>query len=265
MLPTTITGSYPRPHWFDRSLRAIHSSPRWEIRCFREQYLDAVAAIIAEQEAAGLDIVTDGDSRFDLAVGGKSWFFYPIERLGGSAASATPRAAGSSQDLHPPGQILWEVQEAYQPASCETVDARSAGIHRALANRAAPVRPAGEVRRDLRPGAGDDAVERVLRRSTGEMVLELSDIMNAEFREHGRRRLPADPGGGAAASRPRRRRTAPTPTWSSSPRRSIGSWPGSRRRSGCTPAGAIRTSGGCIGRCRATSARCRICCSSMPT
>ena len=30
-----------------------------------------------------LDIVTNGDSRFDLAVGGKSWFFYPIERLGG--------------------------------------------------------------------------------------------------------------------------------------------------------------------------------------
>jgi hypothetical protein len=29
----------------------------------------------AEGDAiAGLDIVTDGDSRFDLAVGGKSWF-----------------------------------------------------------------------------------------------------------------------------------------------------------------------------------------------
>ena len=50
---------------------------------FREQYLDAVAAVINAQEAAGLDIVTDGDSRFDLNVGGKSWFFYPIERLGG--------------------------------------------------------------------------------------------------------------------------------------------------------------------------------------
>ena len=50
---------------------------------FREQYLDAVAAVINAQEAAGLDIVTDGDSRFDLAVGGKSWFFYAIERLGG--------------------------------------------------------------------------------------------------------------------------------------------------------------------------------------
>jgi hypothetical protein len=41
------------------------------------------ACIIAEKEASGLDIATDGDSRFDLTVGGKSWFFYPIERLGG--------------------------------------------------------------------------------------------------------------------------------------------------------------------------------------
>jgi 5-methyltetrahydropteroyltriglutamate--homocysteine methyltransferase len=43
-----------------------------------------VAAVInAQEEAAGLDIVTDGDARFDLAVGGKSWFFYPTERLHG--------------------------------------------------------------------------------------------------------------------------------------------------------------------------------------
>jgi 5-methyltetrahydropteroyltriglutamate--homocysteine methyltransferase len=39
---------------------------------FRKQYMDAVAAVINAQEAAGLDIVTDGDSRFDLAVGGTS-------------------------------------------------------------------------------------------------------------------------------------------------------------------------------------------------
>jgi 5-methyltetrahydropteroyltriglutamate--homocysteine methyltransferase len=43
--------------------------------------VDAVAYIINAQEAAGLVIVTDDDSRFDLAVSGKSWFFYPIERL----------------------------------------------------------------------------------------------------------------------------------------------------------------------------------------
>jgi len=57
--------------------RDDRSGRRWAIRYFREQYLDAVASIIAEQEAAGLDIVTDGDSRFDLTVGGKSWFFLP--------------------------------------------------------------------------------------------------------------------------------------------------------------------------------------------
>ena len=50
---------------------------------YREQYLDAVATILTEQDTAGLDILTDGDTRFDLQVGGKSWFFYVLERLGG--------------------------------------------------------------------------------------------------------------------------------------------------------------------------------------
>src|SRR5215469_12657805 len=75
VLPTTITGSYPRPLWFDRSLAGRSFKSALGDSLFREQYLDAVASIIAEQEAAGLDIVTDGDSRFDLTVGGKSWFF----------------------------------------------------------------------------------------------------------------------------------------------------------------------------------------------
>src|SRR5438045_9764363 len=83
VLPTAITGSYPRPLWFDRSLDGRSFKAALGDSLFREQYLDAVASIIAEQEAAGLDIVTDGDSRFDLTVGGKSWFFYPIEGLGG--------------------------------------------------------------------------------------------------------------------------------------------------------------------------------------
>src|SRR3954453_6517724 len=83
VLPTAITGSYPRSLWFDMSLNGRSFKSALGESLFREQYMDAVAAIINAQEAAGLDIVTDGDSRFDLAVGGKSWFFYPIERLGG--------------------------------------------------------------------------------------------------------------------------------------------------------------------------------------
>src|SRR5262245_1707852 len=87
IMPTAITGSYPRPLWFTESLRGRSFKAALGDSLFREQYLDAVACIINAQEAAGLDIVTDGDSRFDLAVGGKSWFFYPIERLGGLASS----------------------------------------------------------------------------------------------------------------------------------------------------------------------------------
>ena len=83
VMPTAITGSYPRPLWYDQNLNGRSFKAAMGDSMFREQYLDAVAAIINAQEAAGLDIVTDGDSRFDLNVGGKSWFFYPIERLHG--------------------------------------------------------------------------------------------------------------------------------------------------------------------------------------
>src|SRR6202171_4073175 len=92
VLPTAITGSYPRPLWFDASLAGRSFKTMLGDSLFREQYFDAVAAVINAQEAAGLDIVTDGDSRFDLAGGGKPWFFYSIERLGGiSGHPATPR------------------------------------------------------------------------------------------------------------------------------------------------------------------------------
>jgi 5-methyltetrahydropteroyltriglutamate--homocysteine methyltransferase len=104
ILPTTVTGSYPRPLWFDRSLDGRSFKAALGDSLFREQYLDAVASIIAEQEAAGLDIVTDGDSRFDLTVGGKSWFFYPIERLGGDRGPSRHLARLDGAAWPAPGQ-----------------------------------------------------------------------------------------------------------------------------------------------------------------
>ena len=83
IMPTAITGSFPRPLWFDASLQGRSFKAALGNSLFREQYLDAVAAVINAQEAAGLDIVANSDNRFDLAVSGKSWLFYPIERLGG--------------------------------------------------------------------------------------------------------------------------------------------------------------------------------------
>ena len=203
ILPTTVTGSYPRPLWFDRSLDGRSFKSALGDSLFREQYLDAVAGIIAEQEAAGLDIVTDGDSRFDLTVGGKSWFFYPIERLGGIEGHRDTSRGWMSRHGLRPGKILWEVQEAYQPGVVRReAHARPAGIHRPLEGGAAADRPAGEVRRHLRPGAGLDAVERVLRRRQGDDPRSLRHHERGVPRA-GRRRLPADPGRGAAAPQPR--------------------------------------------------------------
>jgi 5-methyltetrahydropteroyltriglutamate--homocysteine methyltransferase len=115
LLPTTITGSYPRPHWFTEELRGRPFKDALGDSRFREQYLDAVACLTREQEMAGLDIVTDGDSRFDLTVGGKSWFFYVIERLRGITGHVDRAQGGGWRGLRP-GHILHEVMEAYQPA-----------------------------------------------------------------------------------------------------------------------------------------------------
>jgi 5-methyltetrahydropteroyltriglutamate--homocysteine methyltransferase len=115
VLPTAITGSYPRPGWFNESLRGRAFKDALGDSVFREQYLDAVACLIREQERAGIDIVTDGDSRFDLTVGGKSWFSYPIERLGGITGHVDRSTAGGWSTIRP-GHILYEVMEAYQPS-----------------------------------------------------------------------------------------------------------------------------------------------------
>src|SRR4026207_2199468 len=115
ILPTTITGSYPRPQWFTEELRGRGFKDAMGDARFREQYLDAVSCLVREQEMAGLDIVTDGDSRFDLTVGGKSWFYYVIARLRG-ITGAQDRAPGGGWRALRPGHILYEVMEAYQPA-----------------------------------------------------------------------------------------------------------------------------------------------------
>jgi methionine synthase II (cobalamin-independent) len=182
-LATAITGSYPRPLWFDASLGGRSFKTAMGDSLFREQYLDAVAAVINAQEAAGLDIVTDGDSRFDLAVGGKSWFFYPIERLGGISGHRSTSQGWMGRHGLQPGHILWEVQEAYQPAIVKEKLTRGPlefaalwQIAQRLSDR--PVKfgticapgLAGMLWNEFYPDDKD-------------MVLDLCDIINAELRE----------------------------------------------------------------------------------
>ena len=72
LLPTTIVGSYPQPDWLiDRAMLTSHGPPRVRMReIWRvpELFLeaaqdDATRLAVLDMEAAGLDIVSDGEIR----------------------------------------------------------------------------------------------------------------------------------------------------------------------------------------------------------
>jgi 5-methyltetrahydropteroyltriglutamate--homocysteine methyltransferase len=83
ILPTTVTGSWPRPGWYTQSLQGRPFSDAMTDLAFREQFQDAVSAVLADQARAGLDLLTNGDYHLDADHAGRSWFIYPTERLTG--------------------------------------------------------------------------------------------------------------------------------------------------------------------------------------
>jgi len=116
-LPATITGSLPRPLWYTENLGSRPFRDAMGDARYREQYTDAVGAYVRDQERAGLDLVTDGDARFDTDVGGMSWFQYPARRFKGLAGTEYYRArkgyGGTGK-----GDIIFEVMESRVMPRC---------------------------------------------------------------------------------------------------------------------------------------------------
>ncbi|MBI3435754.1 MAG: cobalamin-independent methionine synthase II family protein [Proteobacteria bacterium] len=112
-LPTTITGSLPRPSWYTEDLGHRSFLDAMVNSRFREQYIDAVSVYLREQEIAGLDIVTDGDAHFDQDVGGQSWTAYPMRHMQGfERGNPRPTPAGGGGITFPRGHILHDYLEA---------------------------------------------------------------------------------------------------------------------------------------------------------
>jgi 5-methyltetrahydropteroyltriglutamate--homocysteine methyltransferase len=107
MLPTTVTGSWPRPVWFDTGLWGKPLSTGLANVKYREQFTDAVSSVVNDQERAGLDIVTNGDFHLDADLGGRSWLLYPVERLAG--VTELDLYSTSDEWAYAPGSILHEV------------------------------------------------------------------------------------------------------------------------------------------------------------
>ena len=84
VLPTTMVGSYPRPKWFTQQLDGRDIRVAFKNVDHAEAFDDATRLAIQDQEAAGLDIVTDGQMYFDDIVGvigSFCWYWY--ERIPG--------------------------------------------------------------------------------------------------------------------------------------------------------------------------------------
>jgi 5-methyltetrahydropteroyltriglutamate--homocysteine methyltransferase len=100
ILPTTMVGSYPRPHWFKHQLLGRDIRVAFKEVQHEEAYDDAVATVIRDQEEAGLDIVTDGNMWYDDYVGViGSFCWYMYERIGGfePAREQHPSTVGASE------------------------------------------------------------------------------------------------------------------------------------------------------------------------
>ena len=112
LLPTTITGSLPRPSWYTENLGLKSFLQALVETRFREQYEDALAVYFNEQAIAGLDIVTDGDARFTQDIGGQSWTSYPPFHMAGFDGVPKMAPVGGGGIGFPRGHILHDYIEA---------------------------------------------------------------------------------------------------------------------------------------------------------
>src|ERR1700704_196648 len=91
LLPTTMVGSYPRPSWFREQLAGRDIREAFKVIYHEEAFEDAVGRVIADQERAGLDIVTDGQMWFDdYAMGIGSFLWYWLQRHHGFFSGKIP-------------------------------------------------------------------------------------------------------------------------------------------------------------------------------
>ncbi len=115
ILPSTTTGSFPRPRWFDTNMwgRPMDTC-MLDVR-FREKYQDAMAVVIGDQERAGLDVLTHGDFHVDEDLAGRAWHHYPLQRWSGLEGDNLQPEETTAPWLHyPPGTLLNEIYTGWR-------------------------------------------------------------------------------------------------------------------------------------------------------
>jgi 5-methyltetrahydropteroyltriglutamate--homocysteine methyltransferase len=116
MLPATVTGSWPRPSWFDQNLWGKPLSTGMLDPKYREQFTDALSVVVSDQERAGLDLVTNGDYFLDADFAGRSWHHYPLQRWTGLEFDELQPVDQPADWLreYQPGTLLHEIYTSWR-------------------------------------------------------------------------------------------------------------------------------------------------------
>src|SRR5262249_10537592 len=94
VLPTTVTGSWPRPSWYTGNLFERPFSSGMADVAYREQFVDAISSVLSDQELAGLDILTNGAYHLDADLAGRSCFACRSGRRSGTWEYDTETTSG---------------------------------------------------------------------------------------------------------------------------------------------------------------------------
>jgi methionine synthase II (cobalamin-independent) len=90
LLPTTMVGNYPNPRWYDGQPYAVYPKGEFVYDAIsREALEDAVGAIVHDQEAAGIDVISDGKVYGGDSPYGQILYHY-VERMSGYKLSGPP-------------------------------------------------------------------------------------------------------------------------------------------------------------------------------
>jgi len=135
LIPTSMVGNYPNPRWWDASWgRHFTGDQEPPDSMNREALEDAIAAVVLDQEEAGLDIIADGrmhgDNYADAAV------YYYLKRLGynlkggylGFPIYSRLHAGTCEQEIRRYGSIMVEQAKALRRATNKPVKLQYTGV-----------------------------------------------------------------------------------------------------------------------------------------
>ncbi|MGA9839683.1 MAG: cobalamin-independent methionine synthase II family protein [Thermoplasmata archaeon] len=108
-IAATHVGAFARPSWYTNGIYGADFRSLLARTAFREQYFDATKVLMAEQQSAGLNIVTDGGLRYDPQLGGWGWPSFVLSRLGGV------ESGGQMAPVMAPTPVLMEMMNAMIP------------------------------------------------------------------------------------------------------------------------------------------------------